>query len=259
MQKRGKNQTRRKFLKSAGVGLAGSAIFASQTVSANSDGTAPPSTEELGLTSEVQDLLSENKFEEAQGLLNDHGITNARDQTTREVEGTSTSGPTMSPDAMYSKSDSTCDLIGYLKTGQIYHVYLSTRLNWGKGSPVDGHGPDDGYAISFSGSRWEYDGNFSGKDLSGDIDPNPNGVISGFVPGDSGPGEPGDFNYYGHYEGDLEKRDNDQHNVFGHVVHTWSPFNVPGGVTFSVGIGSLSVSTSGGASSWKMPTPTIEI
>ncbi|MCL7417550.1 MAG: hypothetical protein M8354_06890, partial [Halalkalicoccus sp.] len=49
---------------------------------------------------------------------------------------------------------------------------------------------------------------------------------------------------------DIEKTEPGEHNIYGTYVHTWSPGGVPSGVSFSLAVGPIGVSTSRRTDTW---------
>ncbi len=211
----------------------------------------------MGISEELSQLLENGEVDQAVDLLEEHDISHSKDKRTTYGGPKSSSDNQIGTQSLYNKNKSEVSLIGWHKYDNMYGVNLNCVMNWGHGSAVDEDGPSDAYAISFAGSRWEPEpGTFRGQN-SPRIDMNPEGVIGKTNLAVSTTGPP--YNNYGSFRGTIEKRDDEDHNVYGHFGHTWSPFDLPSNVSFGIAYGALSVSVGGAGDSWVMPAPTIEI
>ncbi len=62
-----------------------------------------------------------------------------------------------------------------------------------------------------------------------------------------------DYDYVdttGNLYAEFEKTEPGSHNIYGTYTHTWAPGGVPSGVSFSLAVGPIGVSISGGTDTW---------
>ena len=252
-----KNVSRRRFVGTVGAGIAG-LTCATPVLGARGD-DPKEGAEEKGIATAVRKLFENGKREQAIGLLDKHDVKYDTDVVTVPRTFGEPESDDVTTDEYLQKSNTSVGLDGYHLSGDLYDAGLwwATDIT---DYTFDDWGPKDGAAISFGESRWEYEpGTKHLNDHVSGFDPNPEGCIVEW--------DDGAETDYGNYTGNvgasfwvtLEKRDTDEHNVYGHYAHTYDYLQMPGGVSFGISAGVFSVGVSGGARSWQVPSNTIEM
>ncbi|ELY76684.1 hypothetical protein [Natrinema pallidum] len=254
----------------ASAGLASTGITAA-SVSVGAEKN-PTGTEDAGIQKPVQQLLRNRNPEKAAQLMDKKGVE--YDQTAvgmplvlNQKPGEDNGGEDdgISTQAEYNKSNSQLVQTVRLVSGSIYRSTISWVLEYeGEivNACVDSAGPKDGVSVGFSGAYWEpvNDSWRFGSNTTFD-DRKTEGVIGKFddpeyVPatgcnGGIRPKVPSLSRRSSWMKVDLRKKQSGKHNVYGTYAHTWNPFSLPSGVTFSISLGILSVSTGPNAQYWK--------
>lgn len=262
---------RRRVLRGvASAGLAAPGVMAA-SVSVGAE-TNPIGTEDAGIQKPVQKLLRNRNPRKAAQLMDKKGVE--YDQTAIEMPIISNPKPEQDDDfstqAEYNQSNSKFVQTVRLVSGSIYRSTLSWVLEYeGEilNACVDSAGPKDGVSVGFSGTYWEPVINsweFGSNTTFGDR--KTEGVIGlfddpEFVPVTGCNGSilsktPSLSRRSSWMKVDLRKKQAGTHNVYGTYAHTWNPFSLPSGVTFSISLGILSVSTGPNARYWKRRSDT---
>lgn len=252
--------TRRQVLK-AGAGLA--LLTGSTTIGAADTGSAERSAEEAGILEEIYWLLSRGKHDKAEYYLSEYNVSHDRDTVDESIIITS-SGERVDIEedsvgtlAQVNKQKTSLDLEAVHAYGNTYAV--SYAIDLFEDSGPECASPKDAIAVSWSPDLWEYspDSVLLGEHMS-DPDDNPPGIKIDFDVQDELNDEAYDQERVSTLV-NVQKTESGTHNIYGHYSHTWRPFCLPGGVSFGIGKGILSVSVSGRTDYWKKPAPTIEV
>ncbi len=231
---------RRKFIASS---LSGLALATPAVGSVTADGSTGAA--EIGIENSVTNLIQRGKFEQANRLLENHDVR--YDANLVRMPAVGTEGDVGTQDE-WNKSSSSFYHSSWNRYGDIYRSYAYWTLR--DGGSYECAGPGDGVGVTVNPdlwepvlNSWEFDGR-STLDERGS-----KGVVTRF----DDPEGPADAPYSdrtGHLQVDLEKTESGSHNVYGTYTHTWLPGCVPGGVSFGLAVGPISVSASGGTDTW---------
>lgn len=201
----------------------------------------------IGIENAVEELLEKRKFEQADALLDKHGVK--YDGEVLRLPKVQGEEDEVSTQDEWNKSQSSFSHYSWHSSGDIYHVYQTWTLDGGGSAETSG--PNDGIGATVNPDLWEPVLNsweFSDRcslDKRGS-----KGVIGSF----NDPDGPMDAPYEdrtGWMSADFEKTEPGEHNIYGTYTHTWNPFGVPGGVSFSLAVGPIGVSASGGTDTWQ--------
>lgn len=255
---------RRKFVATTGATLTGLSV--SQPVLGKTNQTPIEGAEEKGILKPVRKLFRNGKHEQARKLLDKHNVK--RDSSIVKVNGSllshdptdtaSTNSGGVSTQEYLEKADSEVGLDGYHLSGDLYDTGLWWRTNI-TNYTFDDWGPNDGAAITWGESRWEYEPGTKHLNECTDFFPNYYGVK---VEWDDGAATD-----YGNITGDvgssfwvtIEKGKAGTHNLYGYYDHSYDYLQVPGDISYSVGIAGLNVSLSSGTKHWQIPANVIEL
>lgn len=228
---------RRKFLCYAGASIGSLSLPMAGTASAQSE---RPGAEEIGIHDNIRKLIKNGSYEEAHELLEKNGIeydANKRIKYSDNEDGVGTM-------AFYS-NNTEVNNNSYHLSGDRYHSILSWDYVDGRPA-IDGPGPKDGASLSVSDSLWEpmevwtshQDVSLHKRGAHGYIAR----VRDKLYAADSG-----------FMEAEFKKLRGGRHKIFGTYAHSWAVGGVyTGGISFGLGAGPLSVSTSGTIDEWKL-------
>ncbi len=239
---------RRRVIKGLGAGLAAATVPA--TVSARGE----PSTAatEVGIDTAVNKLLANGKTKQARQLLEKHGVpytANEKQMPPTGVDTEETDEVTIQD--QWTKSASTLYHYSYLYSGDQDSGVFQSSIYWdlNQEGNYETDGPDDGAGITVNPDLWEVVLNSWEFDNKSSLDQRGSkGVIVKYD--DPGQNDTSDVDTTGYLRARFEKTEAGSHNLYGTYTHTWAPFGVPSGVSFSLAVGPIGVSISGGTDTW---------
>lgn len=228
---------RRNFLKvvGGGIGLATTGVIGS--AAAQNDPT--PGAKEIGIDQKLRELFRNQEEEKAIALLDKYGIRYDTGSYPSET-------PDISPN-YYPKGKSTINQNTYHNYGDVYVASLVCDL--GGTSNPDGPGPDDGLGLTVGDDYWEP--LMDTVALPSHVTLGKRGDL-GIIGKYNDPKKHSEIDPAGWIEVQFKKSESGAHNIYGTWHHTWAPFNVPGGVTFGLAAGPISISKDISTDSWKL-------
>lgn len=237
------SSNRRSFLKKT---AAATAIVGTPMVS-SAAGKQPNGAREIGIENAVKKFIRKEKFGKADAMLEKHDVT--FDRNVVRLPEAQAEEDEVSTEDEWNKSESSFSHYSWeAYDGDFYHSFLTWTLDGG--GSAETAGPDDGVGATVNPDLWEPildSWEFSDRcslDKRGS-----KGVIGAY----NDPNGPADAPYEdrnGDMSVDFEKTEPGEHNIYGTYTHTWNPFGVPGGVSFSLAVGPIGVSASGGTDTW---------
>jgi hypothetical protein len=246
--------TRRTALKTIGAGSISAVGFSGigRAVGSKTE-NQQTGAREIGIEKEVQAHLRDQEIEKAIELLDRNNVP--YDSSTSEIS-TSNSQETADGDfstqAEFSRGKSKLNHTSYLSNDlrNLYGCTLNWDLNFGNQGKQETGGPPDGAGITVNPDLWElelgtyYFDNRSKLDKRGG-----QGLIVNFDDPNGPHSTPNKWTN-GSLAAFFQKTEPGSHNLYGTYVHTWAPFGVPSGVSFSLAVGPIGVTTSGRTDTW---------
>ena len=237
---------RRTVLRSIGAGIAGSAAVVG-TATAEEPDTAASA---IGIGEAVRSLIRQRKANQAVRLLEKHDVP--YDGSTLAMPPVGIDHSDVSIQDQWTKSASTFNHYTWLSSGDsdsgIFQASTSWNLNQEGNYETDG--PADGVGVTINPDLWEPVLNSWEFDNNSTLDERGSkGVIVDFDDPTMNDDVDGS-DTTGWFDVELEKTEPGSHNVYGTYVHTWLPGGMPGGVSFGLAVGPLSVSVSGSTDTW---------
>ncbi|WP_049902517.1 hypothetical protein [Halococcus agarilyticus] len=224
---------RRTILKSSGTVLATALASVSVSGSPGTSGDGP-SAQRAGISNTVEQLLHNDKPEQAERLLERHDI---------EYGGRSTTGPSLSRTSLdgvttqdaFVESESTFNIYSWYdyNNGEGNDVFR-TSYHWTVSPDADkicfGNHPADGVSVTYSDDRWAYDGNVDTGPYVDTVDDERYGVTAEYE-SDAHRKDDNDYNgdVSSHLAFDMEKQESGQHRIYADYAHTWKTEGLLGG------------------------------
>ena len=205
--------------------------------------------EQAGITNAIDRLLQNGRIEEVSKLLDAHDVEHA---TTRRTVGTSSDE--VSTQDEWGKSESEFVRNTWVEDSWTdrYASYFWWELKGG-GCACDGAGPNDGVGLTLNPDNWNIDtGNRFSDEHSSLEDRDAEGRLWEYNDPSSDSWSRREDSS-GHCKMSAYRTEFDAPStIYGTYIHTWNPFGIPGGASFSLAIGPIGVSTDINTHSWTM-------